>query len=147
MQKRTLLLVLLIFILATSFSLSKDKRQASQAQVKSNTSMAAEPNWTGLIETQTELEVLYALANCNDQKKLLLKYFNEMPMNQQIKYKISLKYTGYFLEEEKLKAVSPNQVIAADCATTDTSMFVLLPSNWDLDRITVTATVIEVKQP
>lgn len=144
MQKQILLSAVVLFIIVSSFSSFKDQEQRHHGQQSIKT--VAEPNWIGLLETNTELEVLYSLVDCDNKKKLLLKYFNEMPTGQQIKYKINLKYTGYFLDEEKWKAVSPNQLTAGDCAVTDTSMFVLLPPNWDLERVTVSATLIEVSQ-
>ena len=143
MRKQLLLSVVLLFIL-TAFSSSKNKEQRSCRQ--SNIQPAAEPNWIGLLETDTELEVLYSLTNCDNQKKMLLKYFNEVPNAQQIKFNVTLKYSGYVLETEKLKSVSANQLIAADCSVSDSTMFVLLPPQWELDRVTVTARLIEVNQ-
>ena len=141
MRKLIMLKALLIFIITTSFSPGHE--QIKKEIIK--TLSAQEPNWLGLLETQTECEIYYALMQCGEDKKLLLKFFNEVPLNQNIKFKVTVKYLGYTIVEEKTKAVAPNQTIVADCSTTDSTLFIkLLPPNWDFSNTTVTAELIQV---
>jgi hypothetical protein len=146
MRKHQLLFALLLFVITSSFLPARNAVKRNTMMNKSSSLVPSEPTWTLLLETDTELEVLYALDNCDDQKKLLLKYFNEVPSAQNIKYRVNLKYAGYVIDEEKVKSVSANQIIAADCSASDTTMFVKLPLQWELDRVTVTASLIEVHQ-
>ena len=141
MRKHYILFTLLLFIITTSFSFV-----STQAKKSSIVKKVYDPNWILALETNTELEVFYSLDVCDDQKKLLLKYFNEMPFGQNIKYNIKLKYAGYIIEQEKTKSVTPNQIISADCTTSDTSMYIKLPPQWEFDRVTVTADLVEVSQ-
>ena len=146
MRKIKLLFALLLFVITTSFLPVNKLVKRNSLTSKTNSLKVTEPNWTLLLETNTELEVLYTLDNCDGEKKLLLKYFNEVPLGQQLKYNIHLKYAGYIIEQEKVKAVSANQIIAADCTNSDTTMFIKLPPQWEVDRVTVTANLVEVKQ-
>ena len=141
MRKQTLLFAVVISILTCSFlptNKEAKKSAISRATVDTLT-------WVGLLETQTECEIYYSLVQCGEDKKLLLKYYNEVPFNQNIKFKVTIKYLGYVITEEKVKSVTPNQTIAADCSSTDINLFVkLLPPNWDFSNTTVTAELIEV---
>jgi hypothetical protein len=100
-------------------------------------------DWTGLIETQTECEIYYSLVQCGDERKVLLKFMNEVPFNQNIKIKVTVKYIGYTIKEEKTKTVAPNLTIIADCSSTDANLFIKLLPRWDLTKTTVTAELIQ----
>ena len=141
MRKQTLLFAVVISILTCSFlPTGKEAKKSAISRATVDTQ-----NWIGLLETQTECEIYYSLVQCGEDKKLLLKYYNEVPFNQTIKFKVTIKYLGYVITEEKTKSVTPNQTIAADCSSTDTNLFVkLLPPNWDFANTTVTAELIAV---
>ena len=141
MRKEKLIFVSLVLILTTSFSPIKEMQKTNST----NTISANEPSWIGLLETQTECEIYYSLVQCGEERKLLLKYFNEVPFNQNIKFKVTVKYLGYEIKEEKTKFVAPNQTIIGSCDSTDSNLFIkLLPPNWDFSNTTVTAELIEV---
>jgi len=142
MQIQNILLISAIFILASSFvPVNAFQTNAHYLKLKKQSN---ETSWIGLLETDTELEVLYSLTSCDNQKKLLLKYFNEMPNGQQIKYRITAKYTGYVQTEEKTRSVTANQTIFGECNSIDTTLFMNLPPQWELDKVLITAEIIEV---
>jgi hypothetical protein len=141
MRKVKLFFVCLVLILTASFSPVKEMREPNSTNITS----VKEPNWIGLLETQSECEIYYSLVQCGEERKLLLKYFNEVPLNQNIKFKVTVKYLGYEIKEEKTKFVAPNQTIIGNCDSTDSNLFIkLLPPNWDFSNTTVTAELIEV---
>ena len=141
MHKQTFSLIPMLLVSALFFAQFEKKVSANSFQLQRlNSSL----DWFGLLETQTELEVLYAFDTCGEQKKVLLKYFNEMPNNQKIKFKVTLKYAGYVIQEEKTRSVAPNEIIAGNCSMTDESMFIPIPSQWEFERVTVSADLIEI---
>lgn len=146
MRKHQLLFAFLLFVITSSFLPASNLGKRNKMMNISSSLFTSEPNWKLLLETSTELEVLYAFDNCDDQKKLLFKYFNEVPFAQNIKYKITLKYAGYNIEEVKVKSVSANQITAAECSASATTMFIKLPPQWEFDRVAVTANLIEISQ-
>jgi hypothetical protein len=104
-------------------------------------------DWTGLLEAGIECEVYYSLVKCGDEKKVLLKFYNEVPLNQTIKVKVTVKYLGYIVTEEKTVSVAPNQTKMGDCNVADTNLFIkLLPPMWDLEKTVIEAQSIEEKK-
>ncbi|MEJ8844625.1 hypothetical protein WG954_19685 [Lacibacter sp. H375] len=139
MRKNILPIIILTVILTSSFLANSETNKTVE-----NTSHTDTLNWIGLLETGTECEIYYTLTQCGEDKKLLLKYYNEMPLNQKIRFKVTVKYLGYAVTEEKTKNVAPNQTISAECSSSDSTLFIkLLPPNWDFNKTTVTAELME----
>ena len=101
-------------------------------------------DWTGLLETQTECEIYYSYVKCDEERKVLFKFYNEVPFNQNIKFKVTVKYIGYTITEEKTKVVAPNQTIVGECSSTDSNLFIKLLPQWDFERTIITAEIIQV---
>jgi hypothetical protein len=102
-------------------------------------------DWTGLVETQTECEIYYSLVKCGDERKVFLKFYNEVPFAQNIKIKVTVKYSGYIIKQDINVSVSPNQTIAGDCNSTNGNLLIKLLPLWDLDKTSITAELTEAK--
>ena len=68
-------------------------------------------DWTGLIEAGTECEVSYSYVRCDLESKVLFRFYNEMPVTQNIKIRVQIKSGGYVFTEDKIIAVYPEWVI------------------------------------
>lgn len=102
-------------------------------------------DWTGLAETGTETEVYYSYVKCDEVPKVLLKFYNEVPFNQSIKIKVTVKYLSYVFTEEKVISLAPNETKAGVCGSQDKSLFISLTPMWEFDKATIEAQVLEAK--
>ncbi|WP_207494387.1 hypothetical protein [Aridibaculum aurantiacum] len=112
----------------------------------SNKDIAIIKSWTGLIEAGTECEVYYSFVQCGNEKIVLLKFYNEVPFQQNIKVKVTVKYSGYRVTEAKTVSINPNQTIVGACNSTDENLFIKLPTPiWDFDKTTIEVISLETK--
>ena len=124
------LLMLFVTLLCVSF------------QGKTYAQTTVHQDWLVMIETKNELEVLYSVVTCDGQKKVLLKYFNEMPVQQHIDYEVTVKYQGYVVTQKISRDVKPNEFSAATCSESRNDLVINLPQSWNLESgISVSAEV------